>query len=45
MAKSDLTLRIGTKYDGEGFKKLNQSLKESQGTVRKVTSATAGLID
>lgn len=45
MAKSDLTLRIGTKYDGEGFKKLNQSLKESQGTVRKVTGATAGLID
>ena len=45
MAKSDLTLRIETKYDREGFKKLNQSLKESQGTVRRVTSAAAGLID
>lgn len=27
MAKSDITLDIGSKFNGEGFKKLNQSVK------------------
>lgn len=48
--KSDLTLHIGSTYDGEGFNKLNQSLKESSkqaktatDTISKVSSAVSGI--
>lgn len=50
MAKNDISLRIGTKYDGEGFKKLNNALKDSSkqaktatDTISKISSAVGGI--
>ena len=39
MAKNDLTLNIGTKYDGNGMKKLDNALKTSAKTVSNTTKA------
>ena len=36
MAKGSITLDVGTKYDGEGLKKLDQGLKNASNTVKKV---------
>ena len=38
--KQDLTLHVGTKYDDEGMKKLNNGLKN---TAKSVGSATQAL--
>lgn len=41
MAKSSITLDIGTSYKGEGFKKLNQALSNATGNTRRTTSEWA----
>ena len=50
MAKNDLSLKIGTAYDGEGFKKLDAALKDSSkqaktapDTISKISSAVSGI--
>ena len=37
--KEDLTLNIGTKYNGDGFKKIDQSLKSTAKTVNSASKA------
>jgi len=39
MAKGNIELEIGTKYDGDGFNKLNNALKHSGGQVKKASGA------
>lgn len=41
MAKSNITLDIGTSYKGEGFKKLNQALNGATGSTRRASSQWA----
>ena len=39
MAKSDIVLDIGTKFNGEGFTKLNQSIKGAAGKTRQASQS------
>lgn len=44
MAKNNIELAIGSKFDGEGFQKLNSALKSSAGNVRRVSGAVGGML-
>lgn len=44
MAKGDINLHIGTTYDGEGFKKLNNAIKASGGEMKKASSAMNNVV-
>lgn len=44
MAKSDIQLNIGSHFNGEGFKKLNQSVKGAAAQTRNATKNINGVI-
>lgn len=44
MAKSDITLDIGSKFNGEGFKKLNQSIKGAAAQTRTASKNIGGVV-
>lgn len=44
MAKSDITLDIGSKFNGEGFKKLNQSIKGAAAQTRSASKNINGVV-
>lgn len=44
MAKSDITLDIGSKFNGEGFKKLNQSIKGAAAQTRNASKNINGVV-
>ena len=44
MAKSDITLDIGSKFNGEGFKKLNQSIKGAATQTRNASKNINGVV-
>lgn len=44
MAKQDITLNIGTKYNGEGFKKMNQAVQGAAGSVRSASKSINGVV-
>lgn len=44
MAKSDIQLNIGSRFNGEGFKKLNQSVKGAAAQTRNATKNINGVV-
>jgi len=44
MVKNNIELNIGSKFDGEGFQKLNAALKKSSGNVRQVGGAVGNML-
>ncbi len=43
MAKQDITLNIGTKYNGEGLKKLNTAMNAAGGHAKNASKAISGI--
>ena len=44
MAKQDISLNIGTKFNGEGFKKMNQAVQGAAGSVRTASKNINGVV-
>lgn len=44
MAKQDISLNIGTKFNGEGFKKMNQAVQGAAGSVRSASKNINGVV-
>ena len=41
--KQDLTLNIGTKYDGDGFKKVNSAINSTAARAKSASKAIGGI--
>lgn len=44
MARNNIELNIGSKFDGEGFNKLNTALRSSSGNIRRVSDVVGNML-